>query len=335
MLMGLAVGDSFAHMTHQPAAVSGGPVQLGPWGQVAERSFVLAEALLQGRLLDIDVSPIAVAAPAIALADPDASPSLFGDPDAVLMCSLVRSGLVGQLELDPRHAQSPDFTTAVSMVSSATTFVEAISQAGPESLAMTGALAGLRWGPAAIPAAWATTLHGPVGSRTYTLRQLRRLAERLMHQDAPSPPEPRRSLGPRQVAPKLWLSNLHAVPRFLAEHPDGAVISMCPTTGAFDHHLVRREFAVHDAGGSKVNPHLSHTVDQVLETIRAFHAEGREVLVHCHHGASRTGLILRAWLISDLGLNEEDATTEAQVRWPKTSGWNNAFNAEIRRRCLD
>ena len=89
---------------------------------------------------------------------------------------------------------------------------------------------------------------------------------------------------------------------------------------------------MHDAAGSKVSPLLSATVDEVLATIKAFHSEERNVLVHCHHGASRTGLILRSWLVEELGLDVDDATTEAQARWPKTSTWNNAFSAEVARR---
>jgi len=43
-------------------------------------------------------------------------------------------------------------------------------------------------------------------------------------------------------------------------------------------------------------------------------------------------LILRSWLVEELGLDVDDATTEAQARWPKTSTWNNAFSAEVTRR---
>jgi len=278
------------------------------------------------------LSATAVIAPAIALADPDASPPLLVDPDAVLMCGIVRAGLRGEFDAASLTGTGPNLCAALASTAASTTFCEALDKTPTSARSLTGALAGLRWGPAAIPAAWVTTIAGPVGDRRYGLRQLRRLAERLMRQDAPAPPEPRRSLGPREVAPKLWLSNLHAVPRFLADHPDGAVISLCPTTGAFDNHEVRREFAIHDAAGRKVNPLLSATLDEILATIVAFHDEGRDVLVHCHHGASRTGLVLRAWLLQDLGVSVEDATTEAQVRWSKTSTWNKAFSDEIKRR---
>jgi len=330
--MGLAIGDVLAQSAELPPTVCTGAVELPEWGSYAERSFLNAERLLNSQPLDMDVSATDVVASSIALADPDASPPLLVDPDAVLMCSLVRDGLLGQLAVDPGRAAAEECRVALESVTGASTFASALDGLTGMQLPLAGAVAGLRWGPAAIPAAWITTLRGPVGTRNYSLRQLRRLGERLMQQAAPVPPEPRRSLGPREVAPGLWLSNLHAVPRFLADHPDGAVLSLCPTTGAFDAHPFRREFAVHDAAGSKVNPLLAVTVDEVLDSIAAFHHEDRHVLVHCHHGASRTGLILRAWLMRELDLNAEDATTEAQVRWPKTSTWNNAFSSELRRR---
>jgi len=334
-LIGLAVGDSLSSLEHVPLSICGAMEPLPSWGATAAAAFGTGEALLSRELLDMRLGPTDIVAAAIALADPDASPPLLGDPDAVLICTVVRSAMLGQLAFDTDDACSPDTHEALTAVRNAQDFCGAIENAGPTARPLTGALAGLRWGPGAIPAAWATQITGPVGTRTYGLRQLRRLAERLMQQDAPVPPEPRRSLGPREVAPGLFLSNLHAVAKFLSNHPDGAVISLCPTTGAFDHHPVRREFAIHDAGASKVNPHLSATVDEALATIKAFHAEERNVLVHCHHGASRTGLILRAWLVDELDLNAEDATTEAQVRWPKTSTWNRAFSSEIERRATE
>lgn len=331
-LAGLAVADALPARPPLPPRICGGAFEPLEWGVVAARCFAVAEQTVRREMLDMGLGATDIVGAAIALADPDTSPPLLVDGDAVLVCSLVRAGLVGKLDLAGVAGAGPGTATAMQIVATADDYCEAVSAADPAKRALVGALAGLRWGPAAIPAAWITGVHGLVGERTYGLRQLRRLAERLMGQDAPIPPEPRRSLGPRQVAPKLWLSNLHAVPRFVDAHPEGAVISLCPTTGAFDHHPTRREFALHDAGGSRVNPRLSATVDEVLATIATFHAEDRDVLVHCHHGASRTGLILRAWLIEELGLSDEDATAEAQARWQKTSTWNAAFAAEIRRR---
>lgn len=336
-LIGLAVADAVSGDAEAPPVICEGAVSLSAWGAIAERAFVCAEALLQGHPLDMDLTAAGVVGAAIGLCATNASPPLLVDPDAAYMCNAVRDGLLGYLDLEATGAHGPDLSQALATVRASSSYTDAVSSScrarcSPEATALTGALAGMLWGPAAVPATWATTTHGPVGPRTYRLRQLRRLAERLMQFDAPMPPEPRRSLGPREVAPNLWLSNLHAVPRFVADHPDGAVISLCPTTGAFDNHALRREFALHDASGSRVNPRLSMIVDEVLDTIRVFHEAGRDVLVHCHHGASRTGLILRSWLVEELALSYEDATSEAQVRWPKTSTWNQAYSAEVRRR---
>jgi ADP-ribosyl-[dinitrogen reductase] hydrolase len=62
------------------------------------------------------------------------------------------------------------------------------------------------------------------------------------------------------------------------------------------------------------NYELDAVLDDVLQDIAALRAEGRPVLVHCHGGASRTGLVLRAWLRRCEGLSAEDATTAVAER---------------------
>jgi len=69
----------------------------------------------------------------------------------------------------------------------------------------------------------------------------------------------------------------------------------------------------------------------VLDTIEAVHADGRPVLVHCQGGASRTGLVLRAWLRRTQGLTPEEATAEAQRLWSRTATWNASFDGTLRR----
>ena len=184
-LVGLAVGDALSTLSELPPAVCGGPSELPPWGDVAAISFETGEALLSRDLLNMGLGPTDIIAAAIALADPDASPPLLGDPDAVLMCALVQASMLGQFACDPSLASSTEMADALRSVEEATDFCGAIRAAPTASLPLTGAVAGLRWGPAAIPAAWSTHTTGAVGTRTYGLRQLRRLAERLMRQDAP------------------------------------------------------------------------------------------------------------------------------------------------------
>lgn len=331
-VFGLAVGEALVECNEQPQAICGGGGVLQSWGPRTDRALAQAEAALRSQPVAIDLSAIEIVPTAILLSDPAVGTPLLVESEAAEMCAVIRDALSGQLDLSNVSGAGP-LTEAAESVHVASTFAEAITRcSNPEASILAGAVAGARFGPGSIPSAWSTHISGPVGTRTYRPRQLRRLAERLLRFDAPAPPEPHWYLGPHEVAPKLWLSNLPAVPRFIKAHPEGAVVSLCPTTGAFDQHPYRREFAIHDAPGRSVNPHLSAQIDEVLATIDAFHAEGRDVLVHCHHGASRTGLILRAWLMHHDRLSFEDSTAEAQARWPKTSTWNDAFARELRRR---
>jgi hypothetical protein len=49
------------------------------------------------------------------------------------------------------------------------------------------------------------------------------------------------------------------------------------------------------------NPDVDAVLADVLDDIAALRAEGHRLLVHCHGGASRTGLVLRTWLRADRG----------------------------------
>jgi ADP-ribosyl-[dinitrogen reductase] hydrolase len=53
--------------------------------------------------------------------------------------------------------------------------------------------------------------------------------------------------------------------------------------------------------------------------------------MHCYGGASRTGLVLRAWLRRSRGLSPEEATREAQRLWPHTASWTTSFDAALAR----
>ena len=337
-VLGLAVGEAVALSSAVPPTICGNRSEFLPnWGAITDRALVAAESCTKSKALDIDLTSAEIAPAALYLAANKVSAPLLADSGAVAMIDRIATAM--------RRPQNDGFDldgalgdpSTLATLRGAASFAPMVtalhgSGAPPDQLALAGALGGARWGPGAIPAAWVTSLAGPVGSYNYRLRQLTRLAERLLGEDAPQPPEPRRWVGPSEVAPKLWLSNMPAARRFAERHPDGAIVSLCPTTGALDSHTLRREFVLHDASASHANPHLSSQLDEVLATVDAFHDAGRDVLVHCHHGASRTGLVLRAWLMRDGDLSFDDATAEAQARWSKTSTWNHAFTRELRRR---
>ena len=193
--------------------------------------------------------------------------------------------------------------------------------------AITGGLAGSRWGAGAIPSRWTTYLQGQVLDRRYRLGDLQDYARGLTGRppSGPLPDEP--ALGPKQVRPGLWLANL---PGARTANSSTAVISLCRPEGAFDEHPVRRVlYLIDDEAGH--NPALDDVVRDLLATIEAFLAEGREVLVHCWGGRSRTGLAFRAWLTHAEGLSCEDARHEARRLWPPTATYNTTFEHALRR----
>ena len=53
--------------------------------------------------------------------------------------------------------------------------------------------------------------------------------------------------------------------------------------------------------------------------------------MHCHGGASRTGLVLRGWLVREKGMSVEEATAHVAERWPHLTLWNDSFTAALER----
>ena len=72
-------------------------------------------------------------------------------------------------------------------------------------------------------------------------------------------------------------------------------------------------------------------LEDVLADMAALRAEGRRLLVHCHGGASRTGLVLRAWLRRTEGLSADEATARVAANWPYLGLWNASFTAALER----
>lgn len=160
--------------------------------------------------------------------------------------------------------------------------------------AVTGGLAGAIHGIQAIPSRWATYLNGkvttPAGARAYRLLDLQQLTLRLLG----AKPVDDNQLGPRcrptEIAPGLYAADLGAA----GDVPtDWAVLSLCRVGDRFANHPVRRELYMIDSTIEN-NLDLAAAVHDAVATIDAFLVEGRPTVVHCHGGASRTGLVLRA-----------------------------------------
>jgi ADP-ribosyl-[dinitrogen reductase] hydrolase len=77
--------------------------------------------------------------------------------------------------------------------------------------------------------------------------------------------------------------------------------------------------------------HVDRVLDDVLNDIEGLQEDGHAVVVHCHGGASRTGLILRGWLQRTQGLSPRAATEEAIRIWPHTNVWNSSFSRALAR----
>ena len=79
------------------------------------------------------------------------------------------------------------------------------------------------------------------------------------------------------------------------------------------------------------NTEIDVVLDDILDDMAALHAEGHRLLVHCHGGASRTGLVLRAWLRRTEGMSAQEATDHVAERWPHLGLWNASFTAALER----
>ena len=197
--------------------------------------------------------------------------------------------------------------------------------------AVAGGLAGAVYGIQTIPSRWTTYLHGYVttadGIRTYDLTDLQEIALRLVGRQPARMEALGSPAGPTEIEPGLFAADLAAA---AATTTDRAIVSLCRTGGALDGHPIRRSVFLIDQPGS--NPDLDTVVDDAVATIDAFLAEGREVVVHCHHGQSRTGFVLRAWLMHHHDWDEPTATAHLADRWPHLRLHNPDFTAALQSR---
>lgn len=351
VVLGGAIGDSLgasvdgagegAFSDRFPVPAIGGTGELSePWGDPTVEAMAAARHLVATGVPDFALAPSG--APLLAVFDAGLGTSpLLADPDTVVVHDTVAAVLRGE---SPRYdgAVDPVIAGAFACVAAGGDDVEVVLRrsldAGGETrrrTAVVGALVGAVRGATAFPSRWVTYVHGPAGRHSGRLRHLVRMSERLLRVDREFPPDPPRSLWPAEVADGFFVSNLPGARRFPDLHPDGAIVSLCPVDGTFDDYPVRREFLLADTPTRIANPRLGPMLDEILVTVRAFRDEGRPVLVHCHHGASRTGFVLRAWLMATEGLGEWEATAEAEARWPRLSLWNDRFTEELRRRASE
>ena len=164
-----------------------------------------------------------------------------------------------------------------------------------------GALAGAMYGIQAIPSRWTTYLNGvvktPSGPELFDNSRLNSVSRDLADLGAPPQVDDETPAGPVEVEDRLYAANRSGA----AQAPsDWAIVSLCLVGDRFKNHPYRREVYLIDQFGD-ANPTLEFAVDDAVQSIDAFLDEGRTVLVHCHGGRSRTGLILKAWKMKKEG----------------------------------
>ena len=66
-----------------------------------------------------------------------------------------------------------------------------------------------------------------------------------------------------------------------------------------------------------------------VDTVEAWRAEGRDVVVHCHGGRSRTALVMKALAMRHHGWTEQQAHEWLLEQWPHYGLWNRSFRTVL------
>lgn len=189
-----------------------------------------------------------------------------------------------------------------------------------------GAIAGALYGIQAVPSRWATYVNGsidtPVGRIEYCMDDLHQTARALLGAKIAKETPPETPAGPQEIDALLHAADLGGA----AQAPlTWAVVSLCRTGARFDAHDHRRQLYMRDEEPIEENIGLGTAVMDAVDAVDAFLAAGRNVVVHCHGGRSRTGLVLKAWAMRRYGLDERGAHDWLSDRWFRYADYNDTF----------
>ncbi len=207
---------------------------------------------------------------------------------------------------------------------------------------ITGGLAGARYSIGAIPSRWTTHLHGQLIGHTDSgihLDDLQNLARDLLVGGASPDPDPpaEPAIEPTLVfdADRIYAASLPGVAAAFAGGrlaDEMLVISLSRTMGRLDGHANRNQIWLIDQDEPGRNLSIQAVLDDVIDTMTAARDAGQPIVVHCHGGRSRTGLILRAWALSqNPSMTVADATADVAARWRYLDTWNQSFDQALER----
>ena len=164
----------------------------------------------------------------------------------------------------------------------------------------------------------------PNGIERFDNARLNEISRSLTNLQPPPDAPDETPAGPAEVEERLFAAN-----RSGASHAplDWAIVSLCLVGNRFENHKLRREIYLIDQP-SDANPDLEVAVNDAVTSIDAFLDEGHTVLVHCHGGRSRTGLILKAWKMKKEGWSGTDGEQRAHM-W-LSQKWNLYTNTHFR-----
>lgn len=239
----------------------------------------------------------------------------------------------------------PALAAAVWALRQAATFEEAmrlvidLGQDTDTTACIAGGLVGAVHSVGAIPSRWTTYVHGTVIGREDSgigLDDLHTLARSLLAGHpvaAPVAPvehtvEPVRVGGDRRV----YAASLPGVASAFAAGrlPEGAMVISLSRAAEIVAHRPRRAVFMVDQSGPGRNLALSAALADAVATLRAALDAGMPVVVHCHGGRSRTGLVLRAWMLAENpGMSVAEATAAVADRWPHLDTWNASFTSAL------
>jgi hypothetical protein len=157
--------------------------------------------------------------------------------------------------------------------------------------------------------------------KTYRQLDLQTIAHDLVGRSGRGITPPETPIAPRQLHDVgIYASNLSGAEM---TSPDIAVVSLCRAEERFIDYPPRRELYLIDTQGR--NPNLGVVTEDAVSAIEAFLADGKEVLVHCHGGRSRTGFILKAWYMRRFGASHDEADEWISSVWEHYRAWTPEF----------